>query len=64
MQQAKKHQLDNHDKFLSPQEKIIQLKENLPTVQPVNNKLSHKKKNSLFNFTPETALEKGKERIK
>jgi hypothetical protein len=26
----------------------------------VNNKLSHKKKNSLFNFTPDTALEKGK----
>jgi hypothetical protein len=61
MQQSKKVQVENNDQFFSPQEKKIQIKEeNFPTVQPVNNKLSHKKKNSLFNFTPDTALEKGK----
>jgi hypothetical protein len=61
MQQSKKLHIENNDKFFSPQEKKIQIKEEIiPTVQPVNNKLSHKKKNSLFNFTPDTAVEKGK----
>ncbi len=61
MQQSKKLHIENNDKFFSPQEKKIQIKEEIiPTVQPVNNKLSQKKKNSLFNFTPDTAVEKGK----